>query len=68
MSDSSKERCRSTSDDPDRRQEVLNGASATDIKERRRTEDRIQLIIDTTPALIHSALPEGSLDYLKGAC
>ena len=37
----------------------------TDLDERRETEDRIQLIIDTTPALLHSAVPEGSLDYLN---
>ena len=37
----------------------------TDLDERRGTEDRIQLIIDTTPALLHSAVPEGSLDYLN---
>src|SRR5882672_4193360 len=29
------------------------------------TDDRIQLVIDTTPALIHSALPDGSLDYFN---
>ena len=41
---------------------------ATDLDERRGTEDRIQLIIDTTPAFLHhSAVPEGSLDYLNRA-
>jgi PAS domain S-box-containing protein len=40
-------------------------SSPTDLDERRGTEDRIQLIIDTTPALLHSAVPEGSLDYLN---
>ena len=35
----------------------------TDLDERRGAEDRIQL--DTTPALLHSAVPEGSLDYLN---
>jgi formate hydrogenlyase transcriptional activator len=38
---------------------------ATDLDEQRGTEDRIQLIIDTTPALLHSAVPEGSLDYMN---
>src|SRR4029453_6020761 len=50
MSDSREERPRS---------------SATHLDERRRTEDRIQLIIDTTPALIHTALPDGSPDYFN---
>src|SRR6266481_58387 len=29
------------------------------------TDDRIQLVIDTTPALIHTALPDGSIDYFN---
>jgi len=40
-------------------------SSPVELDERRGTEDRIQLIIDTTPALIHTALPDGSLDYFN---
>jgi formate hydrogenlyase transcriptional activator len=29
------------------------------------TEDPLQLLIDTTPALIHTALPDGSLDFFN---
>src|ERR1700755_2072125 len=29
------------------------------------TDDQTQVIIDTTPALIHSALPDGSIDYFN---
>src|SRR6266481_2298310 len=29
------------------------------------TDDRIQLVIDATPALIHTALPDGSIDYFN---
>ncbi|PYS21874.1 MAG: hypothetical protein DMF72_15690 [Acidobacteria bacterium] len=31
----------------------------------RRSEDRIRLIIDTVPALIHTGLPDGSLDFFN---
>src|SRR2546425_11949873 len=31
----------------------------------RSSANLIQLIIDTTPALIHTALPDGSLDYFN---
>src|SRR6185295_5529144 len=37
----------------------------TDPDERRGTDDRVQLTIDTTPALIHTALPDGSIDYFN---
>ena len=30
-----------------------------------RSEDPLQLVIDTTPALIHTALPDGSLDFFN---
>ena len=50
MSDSGEERRRSP---------------ATDLDEQRGTEARTQVIIDTTPALIHTALPDGSLDYFN---
>ncbi len=29
------------------------------------SEDPLQLVIDTTPALIHTALPDGSLDFFN---
>src|SRR5258708_8742801 len=29
------------------------------------TEDPLRLLIDTTPALIHTALPDGSLDFFN---
>ena len=29
------------------------------------TENKVGLVIDTTPALIHPALPEGSLDFFN---
>ncbi len=31
----------------------------------RRSEDRLRLVLDTTPALIHSARPDGYLDYFN---
>jgi formate hydrogenlyase transcriptional activator len=39
--------------------------TGTDIEDRKQAEDRIRLIIDTTPALIHSALLDGSLDFFN---
>src|SRR6266478_7442791 len=30
-----------------------------------RIEDLLQVVIDTTPALIHTALPDGSLDFFN---
>jgi diguanylate cyclase len=35
------------------------------IADRQRLENRLRLIIDTTPALIHSARPDGYLDYFN---
>ncbi|HWN99452.1 MAG TPA: PAS domain-containing protein [Blastocatellia bacterium] len=29
------------------------------------TEDSLRLLIDTTPAFIHTALPDGALDFLN---
>jgi PAS domain S-box-containing protein len=37
----------------------------TDIEDRKRGEDRLRLVLDTTPALIHSARPDGYLDYFN---
>jgi formate hydrogenlyase transcriptional activator len=36
-----------------------------DIEERKRTEDHIRLVVDTTPALLHSARPDGYVDFLN---
>ena len=36
-----------------------------EISERMRAEDRIRLVLDTTPALIHSCRPDGYVDYLN---
>jgi signal transduction histidine kinase len=33
--------------------------------DRRRSEHRLQLVIDTTPAMIHSARPDGCLDFFN---
>ena len=47
-------------------------AIAQDITERkqaedvlRRSEDQLRLVLDTTPALIHTGLPDGYLDYFN---
>lgn len=37
----------------------------TDIEDRKQAEDRLRLVIDTTPALLHSARPDGYLDYFN---
>ncbi len=39
--------------------------TAHDIDDRKQTEDRLRLAIDTTPALIHSARPDGYIDYFN---
>jgi PAS domain S-box-containing protein len=31
----------------------------------RRSEDRLRLVVDTTPALLYTALPDGSLDFFN---
>jgi PAS domain S-box-containing protein len=36
-----------------------------DIDELKRAEDRLRLVIDTTPALLHSALPDGDIDFFN---
>jgi len=38
-----------------------NGAS----RQKTATEDSLSLLIDTTPAFIHTALPDGALDFLN---
>ncbi len=37
----------------------------TDIEDRKRAEERPRLVLDSTPALIHTALPDGSLDFFN---
>jgi PAS domain S-box-containing protein len=39
--------------------------TSVDIEDRKRAEDRLRLVLDTTPALIHSACPDGRLDYFN---
>ena len=36
-----------------------------DIDELKGVEDRLRLVIDTTPALLHSALPNGDIDFFN---
>ena len=36
-----------------------------EIEGRKRAEDHLRLVIDTTPALIHSGLPDGYLDFFN---
>jgi formate hydrogenlyase transcriptional activator len=36
-----------------------------DIDELKGAEDRLRLVIDTTPALLHSALPDGNIDFFN---
>jgi formate hydrogenlyase transcriptional activator len=36
-----------------------------DIDELKQAEDRLRLVIDTTPALLHSARPDGELDFFN---
>jgi PAS domain S-box-containing protein len=40
-------------------------SSATDIEDLKRAEDRPRLVLNTTPALIHTALPDGNLDFFN---
>ncbi len=39
--------------------------ATTDIDDRKRAEERLRLVIDTTPAMIHSARPDGYLDFFN---
>ncbi len=45
------------------RQEIAERRRAEDAL--RRSEDHLRLVLDTTPALIHSARPDGSIDYFN---
>jgi PAS domain S-box-containing protein len=40
-------------------------SSATDIEDLKRAEGRPRLVLNTTPALIHTALPDGNLDFFN---
>ena len=44
---------------------ILLVATTTSSVDRRRSEHRLQLVIDTTPAMIHSARPDGCLDFFN---
>ena len=37
----------------------------TDIQDRKEAEDRLRLVVDTTPAMLHSARPDGYLDFFN---
>ncbi len=39
--------------------------SNTDIEDRKGAEDRLRLVIDTTPAMLHSASPDGYVDFFN---
>jgi PAS domain S-box-containing protein len=39
--------------------------TATDIEDMKREDERLRLVVDTTPAFIHSARQDGSVDYLN---
>jgi PAS domain S-box-containing protein len=44
---------------------VLVAATTTSSVDRRRSEHRLRLVIDTAPAMLHSARPDGYLDYFN---
>src|SRR6202167_1991863 len=44
---------------------VLVAATTTSSVDRRRSEHRLRLVIDTAPAMLHSARPGGYLDYFN---
>ena len=37
----------------------------TDIQDRKEAEDRLRLVVDTTPAMLHSARPDGYMDFFN---
>jgi formate hydrogenlyase transcriptional activator len=37
----------------------------TDIEDRKQAENRIRLVVDTTPAMLYSARPDGDLDFFN---
>ncbi|MGB7151507.1 MAG: PAS domain S-box protein, partial [Terriglobales bacterium] len=44
---------------------VIVAAMTTSSVDRRRNEEHLRLVIDTTPAMIHSARPDGYLDFFN---
>jgi PAS domain S-box-containing protein len=42
--------------------------AGVDIEDRKQAEDRLRIVLDTTPVLIHAGRPDGSLDYLNQCC
>jgi PAS domain S-box-containing protein len=44
---------------------VLVAAVTTSSVDRRRSEDRLRLVIDTAPAMLHSARPDGYVDFFN---
>jgi PAS domain S-box-containing protein len=44
---------------------VLVAAIATSSVDRRRGEDRLRLVIDTAPSMLHSARPDGYVDFFN---
>ena len=40
-------------------------SAATDIEDLKNAEARLRLVVDTTPAMIHTARPDGYLDYFN---
>jgi PAS domain S-box-containing protein len=44
---------------------VCVAAITTSSVDRRRSEDRIRLVIDTAPAMLHSARPDGHVDFFN---
>ena len=48
------------------RQEPKNSGNA--LEDGIETESRLQLIVDTTPALIYSARPDGYIDFFNQHC
>jgi PAS domain S-box-containing protein len=44
---------------------VLLAAVTTSSVDRRRTEDRLRLVIETAPAMLHSARPDGYVDFFN---
>ena len=44
---------------------VFVAAIATSSVDRRRSEDRLRLVIDTAPAMLHSARPDGYVDFFN---
>ncbi len=44
---------------------ATNEALRREIVERKQAEDRLRLVIDTIPAMVFTALPHGSVDFVN---